>query len=111
LLQIPINFSPPNLPSPQYNHHQQTNTSLALPFEDTYSTLLAVPLFSVIENIASMFFKTLAFAAAVGSAAAQRPSNTSICDYYTTALLTYVFLITPTLVYCQRMESAGISLK
>jgi hypothetical protein len=35
-----------------------------------------------------MFFRTLAVAAAVGSAVAQRPSNTSICDYYTTALLT-----------------------
>jgi hypothetical protein len=34
-----------------------------------------------------MFFRTLALAAAVGSALAQRPSNTSICDYYTTALL------------------------
>lgn len=34
-----------------------------------------------------MLFKTLAVAAAVGSAVAQRPSNTSICDYYTTALL------------------------
>jgi hypothetical protein len=48
---------------------------------------LAALLFSDIENIASMFFKTLALAAAVGSAVAQRPSNTSICDYYTTALL------------------------
>ncbi|KUJ11515.1 uncharacterized protein LY89DRAFT_654157 [Mollisia scopiformis] len=35
-----------------------------------------------------MFFRTLAFAAAVGSAVAQRPANMSICDYYTTALLT-----------------------
>ncbi len=35
-----------------------------------------------------MFFKALAIAAAAGSVAAQRPSNTSICDYYTTALLT-----------------------
>ncbi|KAE8444099.1 hypothetical protein EG329_000881 [Mollisiaceae sp. DMI_Dod_QoI] len=34
-----------------------------------------------------MFFRTLALAAAVGSAVAQRPTNTSICDYYTTALL------------------------
>ena len=35
-----------------------------------------------------MQFKYLAvFAASVGSAIAQRPSNTSICDYYTTALL------------------------
>jgi hypothetical protein len=34
-----------------------------------------------------MLFKTLAVAAAVGSALAQRPANTSICDYYTTALL------------------------
>ncbi|CZR60244.1 uncharacterized protein PAC_10140 [Phialocephala subalpina] len=34
-----------------------------------------------------MFFKTLVFAAVVGTAIAQRPSNTSICDYYTTALL------------------------
>lgn len=34
-----------------------------------------------------MQFKTLALLAAVGSAVAQRPSNTSICDYYTTALL------------------------
>ncbi|KAH8587464.1 hypothetical protein B0O99DRAFT_461123, partial [Bisporella sp. PMI_857] len=34
-----------------------------------------------------MFLKTLAIAAAVGSAVAQRPTNTSICDYYTTALL------------------------
>jgi hypothetical protein len=52
---------------------------------------LAALLFSDIENIASMFFKTLALTAAVGSAVAQRPSNTSICDYYTTALLKYVF--------------------
>lgn len=34
-----------------------------------------------------MQFKTLALLAAVGTAVAQRPSNTSICDYYTTALL------------------------
>lgn len=34
-----------------------------------------------------MQFKTLALAAAVGSAVAQRPMNTSICDYYTGALL------------------------
>lgn len=33
-------------------------------------------------------FKNLAVAAAVsGLAVAQRPTNTSICDYYTTALL------------------------
>lgn len=34
-----------------------------------------------------MQFKALAILAAVGTAVAQRPSNTSICDYYTTALL------------------------
>jgi hypothetical protein len=34
-----------------------------------------------------MFFQTLALAAAVGSAMAQRPANITICDYYTTALL------------------------
>jgi hypothetical protein len=34
-----------------------------------------------------MFFRTLALAATVGSALAQRPANISICDYYTTALL------------------------
>jgi len=35
-----------------------------------------------------MLFKSLAVVAAVvGGAVAQRPSNTSICDYYTTALL------------------------
>ncbi|KAI9817381.1 MAG: hypothetical protein M1832_004688 [Thelocarpon impressellum] len=34
-----------------------------------------------------MLLKGLALLAAVGSVAAQRPSNTSICDYYTTALL------------------------
>ncbi|KAH6684662.1 hypothetical protein B0J14DRAFT_498425 [Halenospora varia] len=35
-----------------------------------------------------MFFKSLAVVAAItGAAVAQRPSNTSICDYYTTALL------------------------
>ncbi|TAQ87050.1 hypothetical protein B7494_g4635 [Chlorociboria aeruginascens] len=34
-----------------------------------------------------MRFPALVVAAAVGSAVAQRPSNTSICDYYTTALL------------------------
>jgi len=34
-----------------------------------------------------MHFKALAVLAAVGSAVAQRPTNTSICDYYTTALL------------------------
>ena len=36
-----------------------------------------------------MFFKTVAAAAVVaaGVAAEGRPSNTSICDYYTTALL------------------------
>lgn len=33
------------------------------------------------------YLKALAFAAAIGSAVAQRPANTSICDYYTTALL------------------------
>lgn len=35
-----------------------------------------------------MFLRTLALAAAVGSALAARPANVSICDYYTTALLT-----------------------
>jgi len=34
-----------------------------------------------------MHFKALAILAAVGSAVAQRPTNTSICDYYTTLLL------------------------
>ncbi|MCJ1363320.1 hypothetical protein MMC16_002427 [Acarospora aff. strigata] len=34
-----------------------------------------------------MLFKTFALLAAIGTAVAQRPSNTSICDYYTTALL------------------------
>jgi len=34
-----------------------------------------------------MLFKSLAVAAAIGGAVAQRPSNVSICDYYTTALL------------------------
>ena len=35
-----------------------------------------------------MFFKKTALVvAAVGLATAQRPSNTSICDYYTTAAL------------------------
>jgi len=34
-----------------------------------------------------MFFKALAVAAAISGAVAQRPSDTSICDYYTTALL------------------------
>jgi hypothetical protein len=34
-----------------------------------------------------MLFKALAVAAAIGGAVAQRPNNTSICDYYTTALL------------------------
>jgi hypothetical protein len=37
--------------------------------------------------IAIMLFTALAVAAAVGSAVAQRPANTSICDFYTTALL------------------------
>jgi hypothetical protein len=40
-----------------------------------------------IRIIASMFCRTLALAVAVGSAVAQRPAATSICDYYTTALL------------------------
>jgi len=35
-----------------------------------------------------MFFKALVIAAAISGAVAQRPENTSICDYYTTALLT-----------------------
>jgi hypothetical protein len=34
-----------------------------------------------------MLVKALAILAAVGSAVAQRPADTSICDYYTTALL------------------------
>jgi hypothetical protein len=34
-----------------------------------------------------MLFKYLALAGAVGTAIAQLPTNTSICDYYTTALL------------------------
>jgi len=34
-----------------------------------------------------MRYSTLAVVAAVGTAVAQRPTNTSICDYYTTALL------------------------
>lgn len=33
-----------------------------------------------------MLFKALAIATAVGGAVAQRPTNTTICDYYTTAL-------------------------
>ena len=35
-----------------------------------------------------MFLKTLTLATALSTALAQRPSNISICDYYTTALLT-----------------------
>lgn len=35
----------------------------------------------------TMIFKALALLAAVGTAIAQRPNGTSICDYYTTALL------------------------
>jgi len=34
-----------------------------------------------------MLFKALAVAAAIGGVVAQRPNGTSICDYYTTALL------------------------
>lgn len=34
-----------------------------------------------------MLFKKLAFVAAAASVNAQRPSDTPICDYYTTALL------------------------
>lgn len=34
-----------------------------------------------------MFFKALTVAAAISGAMAQRPNGTSICDYYTTALL------------------------
>lgn len=34
-----------------------------------------------------MLLQALAVAAAVSGVAAQRPSGTSICDYYTTALL------------------------
>jgi hypothetical protein len=34
-----------------------------------------------------MLFKALTVAAAVAGVAAQRPNGTSICDYYTTALL------------------------
>lgn len=34
-----------------------------------------------------MHYKAFAFLAAVGVVLAQRPDNTSICDYYTTALL------------------------
>ena len=34
-----------------------------------------------------MLYKHLAVAAAIGSAVAQHPFNTSICDNYTTALL------------------------
>lgn len=34
-----------------------------------------------------MLFRCLALLGAIGSAMAQRPSGTSICDYYTTALL------------------------
>jgi len=34
-----------------------------------------------------MLLKSLAVAAAIGGAVAQRPANMSICDYYTTALL------------------------
>lgn len=53
--------------------------------------LLHRSIFSLVysPSLANMQFKTLALAAAVGlgSAVAQRPSNTSICDYYTTALL------------------------
>jgi hypothetical protein len=35
-----------------------------------------------------MFFKALTVAAALSTVSAQRPSNMSICDYYTTGLLT-----------------------
>lgn len=34
-----------------------------------------------------MLFRHLTVAVAIGTAVAQRPSNMSICDYYTTALL------------------------
>lgn len=34
-----------------------------------------------------MHYRTLALALALGTAAAQRPADTPICDYYTTALL------------------------
>jgi hypothetical protein len=34
-----------------------------------------------------MLFKAFTIAAAVAGVAAQRPNGTSICDYYTTALL------------------------
>lgn len=43
------------------------------------------------ENISfinsNMYFKNLVMLAMAGAAVAQRPSNVSICDYYTTALL------------------------
>lgn len=41
-----------------------------------------------IKILKKMLSKTLAIAAiAAGTVAAQRPNSTSICDYYTTALL------------------------
>ncbi len=44
---------------------------------------------SCVEIATTMHLKKVALAVAyyIGTAAAQRPANTSICDYYTTALL------------------------
>ena len=68
-----------------YNQHHNLHP-ICFTGSQNQSTYISYP--SDCRNIiASMFFRTLALAAAVGSALAQRTSNTSICDYYTTALL------------------------
>jgi hypothetical protein len=65
-----------------------THQDFCLPWIPSSKHTLHISKYFDIRIIASMFFRTLALAAAVGSAVAQRPTNTSICDYYTGALLT-----------------------
>jgi hypothetical protein len=59
-----------------------------------YLHSIPIPHHTVVFNIEdhyhhkfNMLFKALALAATIGGVMAQRPDNTSICDFYTTALL------------------------
>ena len=61
-----------------------------LQVSETSSTLIAgllTDLPDIYTSSSVMIVPTLAVLALVGAASAQRPTNTSICDYYTTALL------------------------
>ena len=66
----------PLCPSSSSSRFQTFRIHIKHPFQTKQSPVVFI-----------MLFKSLAVAAAVGTAVAQRPANMSICDYYTTALL------------------------